>query len=196
MTEARAMAAQANGYLTERRQLGFDVTIQGSRIEAFARFADESGHIGPLTTEIVLGWVKGKARHAVPFSWARRLETLRPFARYLAARDPNTEFPKTAIFGGAHRRLAPHIYSGVEIGELLAAARCLSPAGTARPVTYETIFGLIAATGLRISEAMHLRCGDLDLDQALLTVWKRNSVNPGMFHCIRARWPRYGAIWK
>jgi integrase len=54
----------------------------------------------------------------------------------------------------------------------MAAARCLPPAGTARPVTYETIFGLIAATGLRISEAMHLRCGDLDLDQALLTVRK------------------------
>jgi integrase len=172
MTELRAMTALATDYLTERRQLGFDLTIQGSQIEAFARFADESGHTGPLTTEIVLDWVKGKARHAAPFSWARRLETLRPFARYLTARDPVTEFPKTAIFGGAHRRLTPHIYSSGEIGELMAAARCLSPVGTARPVTYETIFGLIAATGLRISEAMHLRCGDLDLDQALLTVRK------------------------
>jgi integrase len=54
----------------------------------------------------------------------------------------------------------------------MAAARCLPPAGTLRPVTYETIFGLITATGLRISEAMHLRCGDLDLDQAILTVRK------------------------
>jgi integrase len=54
----------------------------------------------------------------------------------------------------------------------MAAARCLPPAGTLRPVTYETIFGLITATGLRISEAMHLRCGDIDLEQALLTVRK------------------------
>ncbi|MEQ9495191.1 MAG: tyrosine-type recombinase/integrase, partial [Algiphilus sp.] len=39
-----------------------------------------------------------------------------------------------------------------------------------RPATYETIFGLIAATGLRLSEALHLRCGDVDLDQGVLTV--------------------------
>ena len=172
MTEARAMIALADGYLAERRQLGFDLTIQGGQIKAFARFADDAGHTGPLTTGIVLGWVQGKARRATPFSWARRLETLRPFARYLSALDPLTEFPRTALFGGAHRRLTPHIYSGDEIGELMAAARCLPPAGTARPATYEAIFGLIAATGLRISEAMHLRCGDLDLDQALLTVRK------------------------
>jgi integrase len=53
----------------------------------------------------------------------------------------------------------------------MAAARCLPPAGTSRPITYETIFGLIAATGLRISEAMHLS-GDVDLEQDLLTVRK------------------------
>jgi integrase len=172
MTQVRAMTALANDYLTERGQLGFDLTIQGSQIKTFARFVDESGHTGPLTIQVVLGWVKGRAKNATPFSWARRLETLRPFARYLIALDPVTEFPKTAIFGGAHRRLTPHIYSDGEIGELMAAARCLPPAGTLRPITYETIFGLIAATGLRISEAMHLRCGDVDLEQDLLTVRK------------------------
>ena len=67
MTRIRAMTALASDYLAERRQLGFDLTIQGSQIEAFARFVDESGHIGPLTTRAVLDWVKGKARHAPLF---------------------------------------------------------------------------------------------------------------------------------
>jgi integrase len=172
MTESRSMVALANDYLAERRLLGFDLGISGTQITAFARFVDAAGHTGPLTIGIVLDWVKGKARHARPFSWARRLEVLRPFARYLAGLDPTTAFPDIAIFGRSHRRLAPHIYTDQEIGDLLAAARKLLPHGTSRPVTYGTIFGLIAATGLRISEALNLRCGDVDLDQGLLTIRK------------------------
>lgn len=95
---------------------------------------------------------------------------LRPFAKYLARLDPATEFPRDAIFGRSHRRLAPHIYTNREIADLLAASRRLPPHGALRPATYETLFGLIAATGLRISEALHLHCGNVDLDQGLLTV--------------------------
>lgn len=170
MTEARTMLSLAEDYLTERRALGFDLRIPGEQIAAFARFVDEAGHAGPLTNRITLDWVQGQAKHAKPFSWARRLDVLRPFARYLARLDPATEFPQAAIFGRSHRRLAPHIYSEQEICDLLAAARRLAPHGGLRPATYETIFGLIAATGLRLSEALHLRCGDVDLDQGVLTV--------------------------
>ncbi|MCF8506813.1 MAG: tyrosine-type recombinase/integrase [Caulobacter sp.] len=170
MTEARTMLSLAEDYLAERRALGFDLRIPGDQLTAFARFVDAAGHTGPLTTRITLDWVQGQAKHAKPFSWARRLDVLRPFARYLARLDPATEFPQTAIFGRSHRRLAPHIYSQKEICDLLAAARRLAPHGGLRPATYETIFGLIAATGLRLSEALHLRCGDVDLDQGVLTV--------------------------
>jgi integrase len=170
MTESRSMVALASDYLAERRLLGFDLGISGTQISAFARYVDAAGHTGPLTTRIVLEWVQGKAKHAEPFSWARRLEVLRPFARYLTRLDPATAFPNSASFGRSHRRLAPHIYSDQEIDDLLAAARKLPPSGTSRPVTYETLFGLLAATGLRISEALNLRCGDVDLDPGLLTI--------------------------
>jgi integrase len=164
------MLSLAEDYLVERRAEGFEIGIGGEQIKAFGRFVDETGDTGPLTTRLTLDWVQGRARRATPLTWARRLEVLRPFARYLARLDPHTEFPWTAIFGRSHRRLAPHIYTEGEIVELLAAARRLEPRGALRPATYETIFGLIAATGLRLSEALHLQCGDLDLDQGLLTV--------------------------
>lgn len=170
MTDARTMASLAEDYLSERRALGFDLRIPGGLIIAFARFADERGHTGPLTDEIVLSWVQGQAKQASPMSWARRLDVLRPFTRYLARLDPATEFPQTAIFGRSHRRLAPHIYSEQEICDLLAATRRLAPEGGLRPATYQTVFGLIAATGLRLSEALHLHCGDVDLDGGVLTV--------------------------
>jgi integrase len=170
MTEVRTMLSQANDYLAERRRLGFDLKIPGGQIIAFARFVDASGHAGALTTRVVLDWVKGKATHAAPLTWAYRLRILRPFAKYLTRLDPATEFPMAAVFGPDYPRLAPHIYSNAEISELLAAARRLPPEGTLRPITYETIFGLIAASGLRISEVLNLRWGDVDVPNGLLTV--------------------------
>jgi len=194
MTESRSMVALASDYLAERRLLGFELGISGTQINAFARYVDAAGHTGPLTTRIVLDWVQGKAKHATPFSWARRLEVLGPFVRYLKRLDPATAFPDSASFGRSHRRLAPHIYSGQEIDDLLAAARKLPPSGTLRPVTYETIFGLIAATGLRISEALNLRCGDVDLDQGLLTIRKtkfRKSRHVPMHGTVVIKLQRY-----
>ncbi|MDI4665309.1 MULTISPECIES: tyrosine-type recombinase/integrase [Xanthobacter] len=197
MTEVRTMLSLAEDYLTERRALGFDLRIPGDQITAFARFVDEAAHTGPLTTRITLDWVQGQAKHAAPFSWARRLDVLRPFARYLTRLDPATEFPQTAIFGRSHRRLAPHIYSEQEICDLLAAARRLAPYGGLRPATYETIFGLIAATGLRLSEALHLQCGNVDLGQGVLTVRNtkfRKSRHVPMHATAVAALDRYMAV--
>ncbi len=39
-----------------------------------------------------------------------------------------------------------------------------------RPATYQTLFGLIAATGLRCSEALKLLCTDFDAAQNRLTI--------------------------
>jgi integrase len=92
------------------------------------------------------------------------------FARYLQQFEPHTEVPDDTIFGGIGQRLAPHIYSDQEIVDLLAAARHLGPARGLRGATYETLFGLIASTGLRVSEAVHLQDADVDLKLGMLTI--------------------------
>ena len=78
--------------------------------------------------------------------------------------------PEADTFGRSRRRLAPHLYTDREIVDLLAAADRLSPKGKLRPATYRALFGLIAATGLRVSEALRLGCADVDLDAGMLTV--------------------------
>src|SRR3546814_16652475 len=70
----------------------------------------------------------------------------------------------------SHRRATPHIYTEDEILALLAAARRLDPEGGLRPAAFEAFYGLIAATGLRVSEAIKLRCADVDLGSRCLTV--------------------------
>ncbi|WP_457664022.1 tyrosine-type recombinase/integrase [Sinorhizobium medicae] len=170
MTGELTMQERVDAYLAERRCLGFELRGPGAQLRSFARFAYLSGHVGPLTTEIVLAWVKGEARNATPASWARRLNVLRPFAGHEMRLDPATEFPQSAIFGRAYQRLTPHIYTGDEITALLDAARRLQPTNSIRPMTYETVLGLIAATGLRVSEALKLQCGDVNITDRCLTV--------------------------
>jgi hypothetical protein len=75
-------------YLNERRGLGFALTIPGAQLQAFARFADASGHSGPLTRQLVTSWARGEAKWATPLTWARRLDVIRPFAKHRARLEP------------------------------------------------------------------------------------------------------------
>lgn len=164
-----AMQNAVQRYLVERRGLGFDLVIAGGQLLRFARFADARDHTGPLTLELQLDWAREHVRSTSSITWARRLEVVRPFAAYFRQFEPQTEVPDLHTFGRGHRRLAPHIYSEPEIVELLVAAGHLT-GGDLRPATYRTLFGLIAATGLRLSEALRLRDSDVDVSGGLLTV--------------------------
>jgi integrase len=170
MIPAPSMLSLAQDYLDERRRLGFALAIQGTQLLSFARFADQTGHRGPLTNQLMVNWAQGEARRAAPATWARRLAILRPFARHRAQVEPGTEIPCAHAFGYKWRRPTPHIYTVPEIADLLTAARQLPPAGTLRPLTYEAFFGLVAATGLRLSEALRLRCSDFDTSSGMLTI--------------------------
>lgn len=157
-------------YLDERRQLGFDLSIAGKQLMRFARYADAHGHHGPLTLDIQLDWAREHVLRTGFVTWARRLEVVRPFAAYYRQFEPSSVVPDLKFFGPGHRRLAPHIYTDQEVCDLLEEAGRLTPQGGLRPATYQTLFGVIAATGLRISEALHLRDADVDLQEARLTV--------------------------
>ncbi len=165
------MQVHAETYLSERRRLGFGLRSTGYAVRSFARYVDGLGHEGPLTVELMADWARrDKWNSDEPSTWARRLKKLRSFARYLQQFKPRTEVPDDSTFGRIGQRLAPHIYADQEIVELLAAARRLGPAPGLRGATYESLFGLIASTGLRVSEAVHLLDADVDLKTGLLTV--------------------------
>jgi len=165
------MQAHAANYLSERRCLGFALRSIGYSVTNFARYVDSLNIQEPLTIEIMADWARhDKGNSDKPSTWARRLKHLRSFTRYLQQFDPRTEVPDDSIFGRIGQRLAPHIYSEQEIIDLLAAALRLGPSPGLRGATYETLFGLIASTGLRVSEAVHLLDTDVDLKYGMLTI--------------------------
>jgi integrase len=154
-------------YIELRRGLGYRPVTQERALRAFARYLD--GHEGPIPLETTLDWASSTAS-SDPCNPARRLATVRGFLRHLSALDGATEVPAPGMLGPTGHRRPPHVYSDAEIADLIAAAGQLHPAGGLRPRCYATLFGLLACTGLRISEALALSCADVDLDDGVITV--------------------------
>ncbi len=155
-------------YLTMRRSLGFKLRDMGHNLHHFVSFMEQQG-ASVITVELALRWAK-QPQDVQPAHWAARLGFVRSFARYWSAIDPRTEIPPMGLLPHRAKRAKPYIYSNEEIERLLNAAKNLPPSTSLRPWTYYTLFGLLAVTGMRISEVIHLEYGDVDLDQMLLTI--------------------------
>jgi integrase/recombinase XerD len=169
MTSWSSMPERVSAYLRTRRALGFTLRIEGRQLERFARFAEQLDHHGPLTLELAVAWANA-SRTPEGLGPARRLEVLRPFAAYCRLFEAQTQIPPARLFGPAHRRLTPYIYTDQELAQLLAATADLHPSGGLRPITMRTLLGLLAATGLRVGEALRLTDADFDLQQQLLRI--------------------------
>jgi integrase len=170
MKTPQLWTARVEDYLAYRRNAGFNVVGDSSRLQQFGRFADQQmppqSH---LVVELAVAWARS-TKHQHPFTWARRLELLRGFARYWQRFDPMTEMPPRGLLGKAYRRRTPHIFTQQEVSTLMAAAAGLQPRDGLRPATIATMIGLLEASGLRPIEAIRLTRNDVDLDQGLLFV--------------------------
>lgn len=144
-------------YLTLRRTLGYKLHNTGRNLQAFAAFAGAKGdtHIRAATA------VQWSAQASSPHARSVRLRDIVLLARFLSAEDPCHEIPPARHFHVRVVRQPPYIYTPAEIGQLLAAARRLPCSYALRRSVYATLIGLIAATGLRVSEALDLRFDDL-----------------------------------
>jgi len=156
-------------YLQTRRALGYQLRSEEILLRSLARFVQVSRHRGPLTAKILEDWARA-SRRSDPYTWSRRLAVARPFARYLRGSEAATEIPAPRVFGPAHRRLPPQVLSPDDVMRFVQEAEHLSPQNGLRPWTFTTLFGLLACTGLRVSEALRLETADVDLDRGVLQV--------------------------
>jgi integrase len=161
---------QIADYLAMRRGLGFELVDAGWWLAEFAHYAEQLGHQGPVTTDLAVGWAL-RTRSGDPAQAARRYAAVQAFARHRAVFDPDSEIPPAGLLGSTVRpRTQPHIYSDIEIADLLHQASLLLPRAGLRPVTYVAVFSLLAAAGLRLSEVCRLEPDDVNLSEGVLTV--------------------------
>lgn len=150
------LTAQVERYILLRQTLGYKLREQSLYLHAFARFAENRGDIHILASTAVDWSMESHSRHARYI----RLRVVIHLARFLHAEDPSHEVPVNQFRSSKRRRL-PYIYSPEEITQLIVAARQLRQTYPYRRRIYETLLGLVAATGLRISEALNLRLQDI-----------------------------------
>jgi len=162
------LQAALDEYLNIRRALGFKLRDEGTVLPQFLLFLGKKD-ASFITTDLALRWAT-QPENVLPAHWARRLSMVRVFARFHSAVDPRTEIPPQDLLPFRYRRKPPYIYDDGEISQLLEASSHLQSAIGLRASTYSALFGLLAVTGMRVSEPIALNRRDMDLLRGILTV--------------------------
>jgi integrase len=164
MAGGESMIAAVDSYLAVRRAAGFTLSNAEYLLRSFASFAtnQDQTHIRTVT---VIDWASQAESLAQRHT---RYQTVCHFAQYLRAEDSRHESPPENHFGYRKTRRVPYIYSRDEINSLILAATKLPSSDSLLPKTYAALISLLAATGLRISEALHLLVSDITPDGLLI----------------------------
>lgn len=184
-----SMLTWVRRYLVSRRKLGYALRSAELLLD-FGRFADRVAPRQPLTTALAIEWAAAlpTARRA---THAGRLGMVRGFSRYCATHDPRTQIPDTYLLGPSFQRIRPHLYTAPEIQLIIQRTRKLETLRSPlHPLTYETLIGLLACTGMRPGEALRLQLRDFDAEQGQLRIrpckFSPERVIPLHFTTVRA----------
>jgi integrase/recombinase XerD len=163
-----SFADHVSDYLRLRRSFGFKLEEHERLLRKFAIYLDDLG-AETVTVERALAWALEREVPAGSVVPATRLLVVRGFARYMIGLDPRTEIPPAQLIPARRQRRTPFIYTSADIASLMEQARTgISYRLVA--ATHETLIGLLAVTGMRISEAIKLDRGDVDWTGAILLV--------------------------
>lgn len=160
------LASHLEDYLRMRRALGFKLTFPGQVLPQFLAYLQAAGAT-TVTTDLAITWA-GLPVGVAPILLSHRLGAVRGFARYLAAIDPANEVPPCGIWPAVSPRPTPHLWSDAEVRALLEACGRLQPG--LRALTHQTLFGLLACSGMRVGEALGLARDDVDLAAGVITI--------------------------
>ncbi|MBI2316646.1 MAG: tyrosine-type recombinase/integrase [Betaproteobacteria bacterium] len=160
------LSAALRDYLAIRRALGFQLKLAEWVLTRFVAYADQVG-AETVTTDLAVAWATQPVG-ASPVWWKFRLTAVRGFAKHLHTLDPLTQIPPADAVSAPRCRAAPYFYSEAEIVRLMEEAATLLP--PFRGVTYQTLIGLLAVTGMRLGEAIRLERADVDWEHGILTI--------------------------
>ena len=153
-------------YLVVRRALGCKLTTAEHLLKQFVAYCEVSD-VAVITSDVAIAWAKLPGGSNT--WWYVRLSSVRPFARWLQALEPATEVPDVDAFGRvAGKHAVPYVYTEEEILALMRATARLRP--PLLRITYATLIGLLATTGMRIGEAIRLQCDEIDWTAGSLRV--------------------------
>lgn len=161
-----SLRTAAEDYLALRRSFGLKLEKAGGLLLEFIGYLEDAGAT-TITTDLAVAWAT-KPRDVDPGWWSQRLSVVRGFARHLQAIDPAVQVPPQGLLPRRARRATPFLFTPTDIDRVMSAAQTLTP--PLRAVTAHTLIGLLAATGMRLGEALGLDRDDVDLADRLITI--------------------------
>ncbi len=150
-----------DAYLALREALGFSMHIKRP-LQDFVRYLEQHADGKPIRAQLALDWACRAS--GGPAGSSTRLTLARGFLRHLKASWPETEIPDRHLIATPGRS-QPYLFDASGLTNLLEAAGRLRPRRALRPHTLQTLFGLLACTGLRAREAINLLISDVQLDE-------------------------------
>jgi len=116
---------------------------------------------------------------------ARKLASLRSFYRFAMRQGIATSNPAKPLRNPRRQRKLPHVLSNEEVGALLLAPPAKETAGLRDRAMLETMY----SAGLRVSELVAMRDGDIDLDEQIVRVrgkGRKERISPLGSYAIKA----------
>ena len=196
MLNSNHITRQIEEYIAYKRSLGYLIKVESQELRRFAKYTRDIEHKGSLTAELAIQWASLDNNFTRKYM-ARRLETLHTFAVYISAFDAQAQIPQSGIFGKAHLRTAPYIYTEGEVLSLMHhAGRLYSPDGI-RAYTVASAIGLMYATGIRVSELTSLKIANVRIKEGYVFInsskFKKDRLVP-LHYTVIARLSEYRAF--
>jgi len=157
-------------YLDLQRSLGFILEDVEYTLDGFDQYlALHFPKVKQVTHKMVTGYLV-TTRHLHSSTRCSVLSRIRQFCHFLFHLNPRTYIPQKNLLPPRKTKVRPHIYSEIELKNILRLSRQLGPPGSLVPHTFTTIFSLLWVSGMRISEVVNLNLADVDLEAGVIHI--------------------------
>jgi len=154
-------------YVAFRQSMGPKFTECNYHLQAFCRTVGSDVDVRDVSAEKVLSYLGcPKTRY-----WHHKYHTLNVFYRYAISRGHVSSSPLPTAVPKLPPCFVPYIYTVDEVRRLLDATASYRKINLLlEPYTFRAIILILYGAGLRISEALSLRMGDVDLSAGVLLI--------------------------
>jgi integrase/recombinase XerD len=162
------LADMMERFVAHKRMQGYDYTEQEKELRFFDRFLCGEDCPDSLLRRAVFSGYLETLSHLKLKSRENRLGVVHQFSLYLNAHRPESRVMPSRLLPAFARNIRFYRITVAEVGALMDAAGKLPPKIRAACIRF--LIGLLYTTGLRISEAINLNLGDVDLEHNTLFV--------------------------
>jgi integrase/recombinase XerD len=166
------LADAIQGFILERRALGYTCKKQEASLKRFDRFCIEVGHSeARLPRALAMKWAEKKPCESDD-ARSRRIRLIRMLARYMVRSEYDAYVYPDHLGVSRSNTYEPYLFTETELaGVFYRADQCPPLAGSPfrhliLPLLYRTLYGC----GLRVSEALHLAVCDVNTKEGTLTI--------------------------